>query len=627
MSEKSVNEIDFSELCKREFWPSPSAWEDQVFYFLMLDRFSDGKEKGFKDNEGSPVNQGQTPIFSSGDDGNAVRTDNDAERWREAGSRWVGGNLKGVASKIGYLKRMGISAIWISPVFKQVAFTPTYHGYGIQNFLDVDPNFGSREDLKQLVETAHRHGIYVILDIILNHSGNVFTYNPDRHWTKDEKTGNWYLDPRWDGRPYQVSGFNDAAGKPSIPFSSPDASGHGSIGSDAAIWPTEFQQPACFTCKGRISNWDNDPEFFEGDFCDLKDISLGRGTTDFYQPSSALLALSKVYQFWIAYTDIDGFRVDTVKHMDPGAVRFFASSIHEFAQAIGKEKFYMIGEITGGRNRAVDTLEATGLDAALGVDDIPGKLEYLVKGYANPEDYFNLFRNSLLIGKESHIWFRDKVVTLFDDHDQIRKGDSKARFCALDKNWKKVVLNALALNAVTLGIPCIYYGTEQCFDGNGGNDRYIRESMFGGEFGAFRTRNVHFFDEGNRVYQELAKILAIREQKIALRRGRQYLREISGDGVNFGLPRMIGNEIRAVVPWSRIFNNYEILVAINTDYENPKTAWVTVDNDLHGNGDSIECIYSTDSSQKGQKLTVEQKTDGRKAVRLEVPAAGFVIFE
>ncbi len=64
MSEKSVSEIDFSELCKREFWPSPSAWEDQVFYFLMLDRFSDGKEKGFKDNEGSLANQGQTPIFN-----------------------------------------------------------------------------------------------------------------------------------------------------------------------------------------------------------------------------------------------------------------------------------------------------------------------------------------------------------------------------------------------------------------------------------------------------------------------------------------------------------------------------------------------------------------------------------
>ncbi|HEY9663697.1 MAG TPA: hypothetical protein V6C65_35055, partial [Allocoleopsis sp.] len=154
------------------------------------------------------------------------------------------------------------------------------------------------------------------------------------------------------------------------------------------------------------------------------------------------------------------------------------------------------------------------------------KLEYLVKGYRNPNDYFSLFRNSDLINKGSHIWFRNKVVTSFDDHDQVRKGEHKARFCA-DANASKVVLNVLALNAMTLGIPCIYYGSEQCFDGEGGSDRYIRESMFGGAFGAFRTKGVHFFDEDNRVYQELTKILKIRQKYIVLRRGRQYLRSIS----------------------------------------------------------------------------------------------------
>lgn len=72
-------------------------------------------------------------------------------------------------------------------------------------------------------------------------------------------------------------------------------------------------------------------------------------------------------------------------------------------------------------------------------------------------------------------------------------GDRKARFCG-DANASKVILNVLALNGMTLGIPCIYYGSEQCFDGQGGSDRYIREAMFGGEFGAFRTRGVHFFN-------------------------------------------------------------------------------------------------------------------------------------
>ena len=95
-----------------------------------------------------------------------------------------------------------MTAIWISPIFKQVSFQETYHGYGIQNFLDVDPHFGTRQDLKELINTAHQHGIYVILDIILNHSGNVFSYTPDRYWTQDPASGQWQLDPRWDGAMY-----------------------------------------------------------------------------------------------------------------------------------------------------------------------------------------------------------------------------------------------------------------------------------------------------------------------------------------------------------------------------------------------------------------------------------------
>ena len=304
----------------------------------------------------------------------------------------------------------------------------------------------------------------------------------------------------------------------------------------------------------------------------------------------------------------------------------FTSVIHEFAASLGKENFYLIGEITGGRERACNTLEQTGLDAALGIDDIPDKLEYLVKGYRNPSDYFDLFRNSLLVQKESHVWFRNKIVTLFDDHDQVRKGQHKARFCA-DDAGKKLLLNALALNATTLGIPCIYYGTEQGFDGAGDNDRYIREAMFGGMFGAFRSCDRHCFDEDPPVYRELAQILAIRQEKMPLRRGRQYLREISGDGQHFGLPRMIGGEIRSVVPWARIFNDQEMLLAINTDPDQPHTAWVIVDYNLHAVGDRLQRLYTTGPSQEDQELTITDVLPNMKAVLLTVPAAGFVIYE
>jgi len=626
MVEKSLRELDMRSLTRRLYTPSPVAWEDQVLYFLMLDRFSDGREQGFRGNDGGVVRGGVTPLFQPGESGNAIQTADDAARWRLAGGGWVGGNLKGLASKIGYLQRLGVTALWISPVFKQVRYQDTYHGYGIQNFLDVDPHFGTRADLKELVRTAHRHGIYVILDIILNHSGNVFSYAPDRYLTQDAGGGQAYFDPRWDGRPYTVAGFHDASGRPTLPFAPVDLKKARGAWPHGAIWPQEFQDAATFTARGRINNWDHDPEFMEGDFYDLKDINLGSGTVDDFIPSPALIALCQVYKSWIAYTDVDGFRVDTVKHMHPGAARLFTSVIHEFAQNLGKENFYLIGEITGGRQRAFSTLETTGMDAALGIDDIPDKLEYLVKGYRNAREYFDLFRNSMLVQKESHIWFRNKVVTLFDDHDQVRKGGYKARFCAGDPAWAPLLLNVLALNATTLGIPCIYYGTEQGFDGEGDSDRYIREAMFGGEFGAFRTRGRHFFDEDSHVYQELAKILALRRQKIALRRGRQYLREISGDGQNFGLPHLLGERMLSVVPWTRSFDEQELLLAINTDTHQARTAWVSLDPAAYPAGARLTCVYSSEADQVGQELTI-QAAGERRVVSLNVPAAGFVVYE
>lgn len=422
MLDKRLRDINLTPLTARQFFPSPAAWEDQVLYFLMLDRFSDGKEQEYRGNAGTMVSSGATPLFQAGDAENAVQTPEDAHRWREAGATWVGGTLKGLTSKLGYLKRLGVTALWISAIFKQVAFQNTYHGYGVQHFLDIDPHFGTRDDLRELVATAHDLGLYVILDIILNHTGNVFGYEPDLYWTKNQSTGAQFLDPRWDGHHYPVRGFHDHTGSPSIPFGPVDLERHPSVWPDGAVWPAEFQAPETFTQKGHITSWDYDPEFLEGDFADLKDIHLGSGSADAFLPSPALRALCDVYKFWIAFADLDGFRVDTVKHMSPGATRFFTSVIHEFTQRLGKENFYLIGEITGGRVRAFDTLEQTGMNAALGIDDIPDKLEYLVKGYRDPSDYFDLFRNSLLVQKESHVWFKNKVVTVFDDHDQVRKG-------------------------------------------------------------------------------------------------------------------------------------------------------------------------------------------------------------
>ena len=624
MSVSSLSDLDIrAAIPSAGASPSPRAWEDQVLYFLLVDRFSDAKEKGYRDLQGTVVNSGSTPSFTPANAGNAVGTSADAANWRDAGGRYVGGTLRGLRSKLGYLQRLGITAIWISPVLKQVSFAETYHGYGTQDFLEINPHFGSAEDLRDLVRAAHQAGIYVILDIIVNHVGNVFGYDASRLPNYRDKDGRF--DPRWDGGPYPVQGFRDETGRPLLPFQRPD--GGALPDRRAAIWPKEFQDPSTYTQKGRINNFDHDPEYLDGDFFDLKDVHHGTGDIDNYVPSPALQNLCQVYKYWMAFADLDGYRIDTVKHMDPGATRFLASSLREFAQSIGKDKFLLLGEITGGRSFAFDLLEVTGLDAALGIDDIPDKLEYLAKGYRNPAEYFDLFRNSELVGKGSHTWFRNKVVTLFNDHDQVSKGQQKARFCA-DSPLSSLVRAALALNLTTLGIPCLYYGTEQGFDGAGsgdGADRYIREAMFGGQFGAFRSRGAHFFDESNPIYKFVAELSALRNRLTALRRGRQYLRPISGNGSHFGFPVMLGGELRSVVPWSRILSDDEVLCAINTDPANSRSAWVTIDASLHEQGDSLTCEFSTDRSQVGKRVVAEARHG--ISVLLEVPAAGFVVYK
>src|SRR6516225_5500718 len=92
-----------------------------------------------------------------------------------------------------------------------------------------------------------------------------------------------------------------------------------------------------------------------------------------------------------------------------------------------------------------------------------GRLESMVKGFAEPNEYFALFRNSELDDHGDFAWFGQHVATMFDDHDQIHKGSEKRRFCGMAE-YRKLIFSALAVNLTTAGIPCIYYGTEQGFE-------------------------------------------------------------------------------------------------------------------------------------------------------------------
>jgi glycosidase len=629
--ERALADIDWPGYQKGPFTPSPVVWEDQTLYFLLVDRFSNGREKSYLGNNGKRATGGTTPPFEPANDAYTA----DYEQWKNQGDRWQQGTLNGLSSKLGYLQRLGITAIWISPVFKQVAKDDhAYHGYAIQNFLDVDPHFGTRQDLKNLVKTAHALGIYVILDIVLNYAGNVFEYDVDRYASQDGH-GNPVMDPRWDGSRYCVQGYRNGDGKPVLPFAPVDTTIHPDAWPDGAVWPAELQA-AAFTRKGRVANWNHDPEHLEGDFLALKAINHGTHDRDIhgnriveqFHPSSALEALCGIYKFWMAFADLDGYRIGAVEHIEPGATRYFTAVIQEYAQSLGKENFYLLGEITGGRALAFELMETTGLSAVLGVDDMSDRLEYLAKGYRNPQDYFDLFRHSVLVGKGSQVWYGEHIVTLFDDHDQVRKGNHKARFCGDAQNRGYVHLRgALALNLTSMGVPCIYYGTEQAFDGAGDDDRFLRECMFGGHFGAQQSTNRHFFNEKHAIYRFVADVLALRKAHIALRRGRQYLRQISASGESgtFGYPHTIGGRMLSVVPWSRIFNGNELLLAINTDVDQPRTAWVTIDAALHtGHAKTLQCLYSTDLEKIESLVQIEARNG--KAVQITVPAGGFVIY-
>lgn len=604
---QAASDIDWSVLLQRQFTSSPEEWEDQTLYFVMIDRFSDGKEREYRDLDGNLVHDGTSPPYTVQQKNSILESERAATAWRQAGNTFCGGTLAGLYSKLGYLQRLGVTCLWLSPVLKQAPYDPTtYHGYGTQNFLEIEPHFGTKEELKTVVDQAHKLGMYVVLDIIVNHAGNVFTYAvPDRSEIDGpvfNQTGK-----------HPVVGFNDESGKPTLPFGPVNVDEHPNAWPDGAVWPSELQGSDTFSQRGAVEHYEEEQQFLHGDFMKLKDIDLGTVVAGRFQPSNALQALTLVYQYWLAYADLDGFRLDAVKHMEPEAVKYFVHEIQSFTKLIGKKNLYIIGEVAGGRAHAKHVMQVSGLSAVVAVDDIPGSLERMVKGLCNPEEYFSYFDDKTATNESTSL-LPSHVVTMYDDHDQIRNGYSKARFAAGDERWTTLSATVLAALVCTVGIPSIYYGSEQAFDGEGGDDNYIRECMFGGPFGPFRSTGYHCFNESSLVYQSISRLLAIRKRSSALRRGSQQLIKTSGDGEHFGIPQMIGNQLQGIIAWLRVTENETLLCALNTDTAREHIVAVELDGELQYH--QWQLIFSLHEAEGGAKL----------GQRLQVPAAGFVIY-
>ena len=257
--------------------------------------------------------------------------------------------------------------------------------------------------------------------------------------------------------------------------------------------------------------------------------------------------------------------------MGDEALRAFCDVIREFTQSIGKERFLLVGEVARRPRACLGGGRADGAGRGPGDRGRPGQAGADGHGPRRPGGLFLTFRNWVLDEPAGHRWYRDQVVTLVDDHDQVRKGGGKCRFCG-DGRFRDLAFNVMAAQLTTMGIPCIYYGSEQGFDSGGrpnGSDAVLRENMFGGRFGGLCTQGRHFFNEDGDLYRALAALIDLRKKLLPLRRGRQVLHQISGDGVTFGVPHRLGDRMRSLVSWSRLFIDQEVLVAFNTDEDSP----------------------------------------------------------
>jgi glycosidase len=608
---------------RQSYHPSPHDWRDEIIYFLLVDRFSDGKERtrALVDRENPAAGRPNLP------DGSAWRWD----RWAESGAdRWQGGTMRGVASKIGYLKKLGVTTIWLSPVFKQRGHLDSYHGYGVQNFLDVDSRFGKRKDLVDLTAKAHKEGMRVILDIIFNHSGPNWRYPPDTPGGADT--------PFYTAARYPFGSWVGDRGQ-RVPRAQGDEDG---------VWPSELQNVEGYTRagSGSLGGGDiDDPnaEHKRTDFITLRDFRLS-------EEPGLLTALARCYKYWIALTDCDGFRLDTLKHVSLEEARNFCGSIKEFAAQLGKHNFFLVGEIAGGdygQDRYLDVLERN-LDAALDIGEMRLALRGVAKGLIHPRVYFDGFDpGNAVMG--SHRNIGNRHVSIMDDHDHVF--GEKIRF-ASEASSAHQVAAAVALQFFTLGVPCIYYGTEQSLGGPEpaerswlpewkGSDRYLREAMFGPAhprksgrdglaradfldkklpgFGPFGTAGRHCFDEKSPAWARIAALAALRKEFPVLRYGRQYLRPFSFLGLPFDFYGP-----GEIVAWSRILDDEEAVCVLNAHGAEPRGADILVDASLNPPGASLTVVLNSLQAAKPQGFTGANPVGGKLPVRRNSSGAAYV---
>ncbi|MDN5766431.1 MAG: pullulanase-type alpha-1,6-glucosidase [Humibacillus sp.] len=478
------------------------------FYFLMADRFANGNTSN---DEGGLTGGRLETGFDPTDSG-----------------FYHGGDLKGVQDKLDYIKGLGTTAIWLTPSIKNRPVqgvgsdaSAGYHGYWITDFTQVDPHLGSNAEMKSLINAAHAKGMKVYFDIITNHTADVIDYQGGQHGYVSKAT-----------KPYQDAAgnvFDDAAVAGTLAFPPLDAK-------------TSFPYQPVFSTQAdrevKVPAWLNDPTMYHnrgdstfagesstyGDFVGLDDL--------FTERPEVVKGMGEIYKQWVDF-GIDGFRIDTVKHVNLQFWQSFGPEILNHAKAIGRQNFFMFGEVYDGNPAVTSEFTTAGklpatLDfgfqgAALGFAQ--SKATTGVRDLFAGDDYYT--------DTDSNAY---ELPTFLGNHDMGRVGMMlKGTGYAGDELLKRDQL-ATSLMFLSRGQPVVYYGDEQGFTGSGG-DKASRQDMFATRTSSYAADPIvgssapagtgEHYDTSSPLYRQIKALSALRTKYPTLSDGAQVHRYAS----------------------------------------------------------------------------------------------------
>lgn len=491
------------------------APEVEVLYFLLPDRFENGDPSNDKGGlKGDRLTTGFDPASKG---------------------FFHGGDLKGLVQRLDYIQSLGATAIWLGPIYKNKPVqgpkgqeSAGYHGYWITDFTQVDPHFGTNAEMKAFVDAAHARGIKVYLDIITNHTADVIQYR---------ECGACDYRSRAD-YPYQrKGGVKGAAINSGFAGDGVQTAENFAKLADPDYAYTTFVPAAEKDVK--VPAWLNDPIHYHnrgnsafrnesstmGDFAGLDDLMT--------ESPRVLQGFIDIYGAWIDQFGIDGFRIDTARHVNPEFWQGFSKAMIERAKAKGIPNFHIFGEVANDGDVGDLALHTR-------VHELPSVLDFgfraavqhTVAGEKGPDVLAAMFDRDALYEGGAEAALRLPTFISNHDHGRFSTDVRKAFPKASDEEVLARVRLGHAMLLLLRGVPTIYAGDEQGFVGDG-NDQDAREDMFPSKvaiyndnklLGTTKTTADSNFDTGHPLYAEIAKLAALRKATPALSRGRQVTR-------------------------------------------------------------------------------------------------------